>query len=93
MGDLAVAAAVLLTPHYMTKSVMNPELGNSILKISTGKYDSFKDMADIVNIAASNFIQGLNADEIDEVTTYLQAWADENARTELVEKTKNERVQ
>lgn len=93
MGDLAVAAAVLFTPHYMTKAVMNPELGNRILKISTNKFDNFKDMADLVNVAASNFIQGLTADELDEVTLYLQAWADENARTELVEKTKNERIQ
>ena len=93
MGDLALASAILLTPHYMTKAVMNPKLGDKILKISTGKYDSFKDMADIVNVAASNFVQGLTVEEQEQVVQYLQAMANQNERAELVEKTKNERIQ
>ena len=93
MAEMGVAAAVLLTPHYMTKAVMNPELGDRVLKIATGKFDSFKDMADIANIAASNFIQGLTVEEQEQVTEYLKAMANQNERAELVEKTKNERIQ
>jgi hypothetical protein len=93
MGELSIAAAVLLTPHYMTKAVMNPKLGDRILKIATGKFDKFKDMADIVNIAASNFVQGLTVEEQEQVVQYLQAMANQNERAELVEKTKNERIQ
>jgi ABC-type proline/glycine betaine transport system ATPase subunit len=93
MGELSIAAAVLLTPHYMTKAVMNPKLGDRILKIATGKFDKFKDMADIVNVAASNFVQGLTVEEQEQVVQYLQAMANQNERAELVEKTKNERIQ
>lgn len=93
MAELGVAAAVLLTPHYMTKAVMNPKLGDRVLKIATGKFDKFKDMADIVNVAASNFIQGLTVEEQEQIVDYLKAVANQNERAELVEKTKNERVQ
>lgn len=93
MGEMGVAAAVLLTPHYMTKAVMNPKLGDRVLKIASGKFDKFKDMADIVNVAASNFIQGLTVEEQEQVTEYLKALANKNERAALVEKTKTERIQ
>jgi 16S rRNA G527 N7-methylase RsmG len=50
-------------------------------------------MADIVKIAASNFVQGLTVEEQEQVVQYLQAMANQNERAELVEKTKNERIQ
>ena len=93
MAELGVAAAVLLTPHYMTKAVMNPKLGDRVLKIATSKFDTFKDRADLVNIAASSFIQGLTVEEQEQVTEYLKAMANKNERAALVEQTKNERIQ
>lgn len=89
---VALSAAILLTPHYLAKSVMKPEVGNNLLKLSKTKFNDFKQRADIVNLAASEFVQDLTEPEILELSEYLEALATENERQALVEQTKSERV-
>lgn len=88
----AVAAAILLTPHYMTKAVMNPKLGDNLLKIGTHKFDNFQKRAELVNLSASEFLQTLTEEEMAEVMTFVEGRFKEAERKALVEQTKNERV-
>lgn len=89
---VALSAAILLTPHYLAKSVMKPEVGNRLLKLSKTKFEDFKKRADIVNLAASEFLQDLTEPEMLELSEYLEALTTENQRQALVEQTKAERV-
>ena len=90
---VGLSALILTTPHFMAKSVMNPKVGNSLLKIGTGKFENFKDRADLYNLAASEFVQDLTKPELLELATYLEALTEENKRQALVEQTKTERAQ
>lgn len=66
------AVAILYTPVMMQKAVTNPKLANKLLGLTSTKFESRKNAIKAAGLVVNDFVNALDADEKESLTTYLE---------------------